>query len=215
MGLPLVSMQSLLFGSTNCHLFESETSRRNLTEHLKKLIRISSSLGIKNLVFGSPKNRIIPTMMKEDIAKDITVSFFSEIGNFAKMNNTILSIEPNASKYGGNYLTKTIEAIDFIRELKNEGIKLNLDLSTVTLENEGLDSILEKADGLINHVHISDPFLKPVMSNIEKPKHQNYKRSLKNSNYDGSISIEMAYSSIKETETSIDKVLEVYGDLLH
>ena len=215
MGLPLISMQSLLYGSKGCHLFESEISRSNLTEHLKKLIRISSLLGIKNLVFGSPRNRIVPTLMRKDVAKDIAMSFFSEIGSVAKRNNTTLSIEPNASKYGGNYLTKTIETIDFIRELKNEGIKLNLDLSTVTLENEELDYILEKSDGLINHVHISDPFLEPVMSNIEKSKHQNYKRSLKNSNYEGSISIEMAYSSIEETETSIDHVLDVYGDLLH
>src|SRR3989344_2444406 len=83
-GIHIVAMQGLLFGHADLKLFDDTDSRKRMYDYLVKIIGLASSLGIQSLVFGSPKNRIIPDGMSETNALDIAFDFFNSLGFVAQ-----------------------------------------------------------------------------------------------------------------------------------
>lgn len=203
-GLNIVSMQSLIFNRPDLQLFESDESRKDLKEILFKAIDFASSLGIKNLVFGSPKNRIINNYEKD---YPIAISFFKEIGQYALKKNTIVSLEANASVYGTNFLTTTKQAYDFVKEVNNDGIRLQLDTGTMLINNESVDSISSFVD-MINHVHLSELNLE-VLSKSNFDFYKQLLKTLKLNNYSKVISIEMKNTKLENIENTIKFVKEI------
>ena len=80
---------------------------------------------------------------------------------------------------------------------------VNVDLGTVIYNNESFDEI-EKNVELVNHIHISEPYLKK----IEK---KDINKKIKRLNYDKYVSIEMGLqNSLKDVLEVIDYVAEVF-----
>ena len=175
LGIP--SLQGICFGRSEA-IFGTEEERNSIKEHIKKAIEFANVLGSKNLVFGCPKNRII-----RENQEDIALSFFDELGTYAIQKNTILSMEPNPDIYGTNFLNTTQQAIDFVKEINNQGLKVNVDLGTIIHNNENLDVIANNID-LINHIHISEPYLEPI---IENEIHSELYKLLKECDYENFI----------------------------
>jgi len=71
--LKIVSMQSLFYESKNCELFTSIQKRQNFYNQFKRIIKLAGILKIPNLVFGSPKNRIIPNNVSKIKAEKIAI----------------------------------------------------------------------------------------------------------------------------------------------
>ena len=157
-----VSMQSLHFGLDNCYLFNSNEERNNLLKYTIKAIEVANILDIKHLVFGSPKLRIIKDNMPYNDAINIAKDFFFKISKEASRYNIIIGIEPNSKQYGTNFLTNTIDTYNFVKEINLNNIGINLDLSTIILENENLNNSIDIVNSLNKpfHSHISLPFLK-------------------------------------------------------
>lgn len=179
--LTIPSMQAICFGRDEA-IFGTAEERNSLKQYIKKAIDFASVLKCKNLVFGSPKNRIIG-----DNQEDAAVDFFSELGNYAEAKNTVFSMEPNPEIYGTNFLNTTGEAIDFVKEIKCNGLKVNVDLGAIIYNNETVDTIANNID-LINHIHISEPYLEPIS---ERAIHRELYLLLKEYKYDNFVSIEM------------------------
>jgi sugar phosphate isomerase/epimerase len=179
--LNIPSLQAICFGRSEA-IFGTEEERNNIKEYIKKAIDFASVLECKNLVFGSPKNRIIG-----ENQEDIALSFFDELGTYAYQKNTILAMEPNPDIYGTNFLNTTKDAIEFVKKTNNKGLKVNVDLGTIIHNKEDI-CIVADAIELINHIHISEPFLEPI---IERTIHNELYKILKESNYSNYISIEM------------------------
>ena len=91
--LTIPSLQAICFGRTEA-IFATEEERESIKEYIKKAIDFASVLDCKNLVFGSPKNRIIG-----ENQEDIALSFFNELGTYANEKNTILAMEPNPAPW--------------------------------------------------------------------------------------------------------------------
>ncbi|WP_083771108.1 sugar phosphate isomerase/epimerase family protein [Brachyspira murdochii] len=161
-GLQAVSMQSLHFGLSNCSLFNSEIERKKLYEYTLKSIEIASTCGIEHIVFGSPKLRVIPYNMPYDKANDIALEFFTKLNDDAIKYNVVIGLEPNSKEYGTNFLTNTKDTFDFIKKINLKNIKINLDLSTIILENENISQSIDLVNSLNYsfHCHISIPYLK-------------------------------------------------------
>lgn len=161
-GIQAVSMQSLHFGLNNCSLFNSEMERKNLYEYTLKSIEVASILGIEHIVFGSPKLRIIPENMSNDEANDIAIEFFTKLNDEAIKYNVLIGIEPNSKSYGTNFLTNTKDTFEFVKKINLKNIKINLDLSTIILENENISQSIDLVNSLNYnfHCHISIPYLK-------------------------------------------------------
>lgn len=181
-GFEIPSMQSIWYGRKE-KLFGSSEERQILIDYTKKAIDFAEVIGCKNLVFGCPKNRNVPDGQNSSQA----VTFFKEIGDYAYMHHTVIGMEANPTIYNTNYITDTVAAIDLIKQTNSKGFLLNLDLGTMIQNKEEIKK-LEGNVSLINHVHISEPGLKPIKERI---LHKELYNLLSSETYNGFISVEM------------------------
>lgn len=210
--LKIVSMQSLFFEAKDCYLFQSTKQRNNFVNHLCRTIKLAKKLGIQNLVFGSPKNRIIPSDMKYNDAEKIAINVFKKIGKVAKMNNVYLSIEPNPKEYGTNFLNTIYQTYNFVKKVRSKNIKIILDAGEILMnsENKKIESIIKKCINLINHVHISEPYLRLIQN---KKFFKKLISTLNKYNYEKWISIEMR-SQKKNNYDNIVKTIKLVNSYL-
>lgn len=198
--LTLCSMQSIWYGMTG-NLFASPEQRHELIQYTKKAILFARAAGIGNLVFGCPKGRNIPDGCTN--AHETALAFFDEIGHFAAHNKTVVALEANPPCYHTNFLNRTTEAINFAKELRNPGIKINIDLGTCMYYEEPIALIRDNLD-LVNHIHISEIMLVP----IEK---RDLHRKIALLDYDGYCSIEMgSQGDTKAIQSAISYIREVF-----
>tara|TARA_B100001123_G_C15303550_1_gene1021833 strand:+ start:15 stop:845 length:831 start_codon:yes stop_codon:yes gene_type:complete len=188
--LKLISMQSLLYGADNCFLFLNSKSKKNFEKRMIKIIKLAGTLEIPNLVFGSPKNRNIPKNMNFKKAEKIAIKTFLKLGKIAKENNTIISIESNPKEYGTNFLNNINQTYNFVKKINHSSIKIILDTGELIINNEvkHVKKIINKVGKFLNHVHISQPYLKDSKNFNHLV---NVLKNLKKSNYNNWISIEM------------------------
>lgn len=199
------SMQSIWFGKTQ-KLFEDEAQRQELLDYTKRAIDFAAVIRCGNLVFGSPKNRVLPDASDKVLWKQ-GVAFFKKLGDYAMNNGTAIGMEANPAIYNTNYINTTKEALDLIREVESEGFLLNLDVGTM-IENKEQVEILEGKISAVNHVHISEPFLKPVVMNGDRRHfHGELAAFLRENAYQGYVSVEMG----KIEEVSIIDEILAYG----
>lgn len=176
------SMQSIWYGRQE-KIFGTEEEFNTLIDYTKKAIDFAAVIGCNNLVFGCPRNRNIP----EGANATIGINFFKTIGDYAASKNTVIGIEANPPIYNTNYISDTASAIELIKRIDSLGIKLNLDIGTMIHNHENISELVGNVS-LINHVHISEPGLKPLKPRII---HQHLKDILCDGGYQGFISIEM------------------------
>ena len=181
-GFDIPSMQSIWYGRKEL-LFGSAEDRKTLLDYTKKAIDFAAAVHCGNLVFGCPKNRNIP----EGGSSIEGIAFFRELGEYAESKGTCIGIEANPTIYGTNYIIGTREAIDLVNEVKSKGIRLNVDLGTMIHNDEGAE-VLKGNVFLINHVHISEPGLKPIE---KRGLHEEILKVLAGEGYDRYVSIEM------------------------
>ena len=202
-GFSVVSMQSIWFGRQE-RIFGSAEERQILLDYTKNSICFAEIMGCNNLVFGCPKNRNILAGSNPNEA----ISFFKKLGDYAAEHGTVIGMEANPPIYNTNYINDTASAINLIREVKSCGFLLNLDVGTMICNNENVD-ILRGNVSLINHVHISEPNLKP----IEKRKlHSELRQVLTTEGYKDFVSIEMGrVDDIRILEEKMSYVRSIFG----
>ncbi|MEG2289465.1 MAG: sugar phosphate isomerase/epimerase family protein [Clostridium sp.] len=196
-GLKVSSMQSIIFGKTE-RLFGDETEREILKQYIKAGIDFAAVIGCNNLVFGSPKNRIIESEADYGVA----VEFFRELGEYASNKNTILSIEPNPTLYGTNFINYTEDAFNIASEIGSDGFKVNVDFGTIIENNEDIRVLAENIE-LINHVHISEPNLVHI---LERSQHRELFSLLREVKYDKYVSIEMKQCELNKIKDTLSYV---------
>ena len=202
--LKISSMQSIWFGR-NENLFDSKEEEVFLLDYTKKAIDFANIIECKNLVFGSPKNRNINNGKNSENQ----IRIFETLGEYAHKKNTVIGMEANPKIYNTNYINDTKSALELVKKVKSKGFLLNLDLGTMISNNEDLLKVLKGNVKYINHVHISEPWLKI----IEKREiHKTLKYVLLEENYKGFISVEMAkIDDIEKIEDIIIYVKEIFG----
>ncbi len=182
--LEVSSIQSIWFGKSQ-NMFDSEEERMELLDYTKRAIEFASEIKCNNLVFGCPKNRNVNNESCD--IEEIALEFFRELGSYAIEKGTVLAIEPNPSIYGTNFINSTEEAFDIVKKINNKGILVNVDLGTIINNEESLDILTENIH-LINHIHISEPYLEKIQ---KRDIHKQLARILKDNLYDKYVSIEM------------------------
>lgn len=210
-GINIIALQSVLYGHPELTIFDDEKTRNATFSYLSSIIKISSTLGAKVIVFGSPKNRNV-SLVKMSEAWNTGKDFFYKLGEKAKEYEVKFCIEPNPKEYGTNFINNTNEAINFIEKVNHPNFRLHMDLSTLTLNGEDISESIRKGSHLLSHFHISEPYLKPVnKNNIEVYKKAI--KTLKEINYKGSVSIEMLTDKgkeLKQIDEALLAVLESY-----
>ncbi|WP_282786523.1 sugar phosphate isomerase/epimerase family protein [Flavobacterium croceum] len=199
--LKVVSMQSICFGRNEA-IFSSNQERIALQKYIETAIDFASILGCENLVFGSPKNRIIG-----ENQMPIAIEYFKLLGDYANSKNTVFAFEPNPIIYGTNFINTTEEAFELIKKCNSKGLKVNFDLGTFIYNNEDLIS-LDKNINLVNHVHISEPYLEKIKIT---GLHKELADVLRRNNFTKNISIEIKQGlEILEIQDLILQIQDVF-----
>lgn len=207
--LHVSSMQSILFGRDDLKLFENEESRKALLGHLKIVLKLAQSLKCPNLVFGSPKNRII-YQQEHMTAIDTAIDFFLEVASIAKPLGVNVLIEANPKEYGTNFLNTTLDTIRFINKVGRSNIGLNLDLGTVLMNKENLEELIKSASEILKHVHISLPYLQIISDYSNNALYDKLKGLLLDIKYKGYISVEMRKESeVSKEVLSVKKTIKI------
>ncbi len=201
LGLSVPSMQSIWFGRTE-RVFYDSAQRAALAEHTKKAMDFAKTLNCGNLVFGSPKNRVL----EDESQREAGLAMIAEIAEYAESKNTVFAVEPNPTIYNTNFINRTEEAFALVKEINQNGLKVNVDIGTMIENGENI-GILEKDMNLINHIHISEPYLAVP----QKHKlHRDLADLLRSNGYDRFVSIEMKnpgdIQTVKETMIYIREV---------
>lgn len=203
-GFVVSSMQSIWYGRQE-KIFGTLEEKQILIDYTKKAIDFAAAIHCNNLVFGCPRNRNLP----EEADASIAVSFFKELGDYAAERGTVIGMEANPPIYNTNYINDTRSALELIEEVDSAGFLLNLDVGTMVQNKEDITELTGKVH-LVNHVHISEPGLKPVQA---RKLHEELKRLLKAENYTGFISLEMAKTEdISALENSMKYMMEMYDE---
>lgn len=201
-GYCISSMQSIWYGKQE-KMFGSAEERQILLEYTKNAIDFAEAVGCGNLVFGCPRNRSIPVNGDEEIA----VRFFRELGEYAVMHHTVIGMEANPTIYNTNYINETPEALRLIRRVASAGFRLNLDVGTIIQNQETVDMLGDYIE-YINHVHISEPELKPIQV---RELHKELAKLLKG-RYSGYVSIEMGtMDDLNQIDQIMEYVKEIFG----
>ena len=204
-GMPVCSMQSIWYRRTES-IFGSAEEVDSLISYTKEAVLFAEAIGCPNLVFGSPKNRIIP----EGRTRDDAAEFFSAIGDFAAEHGASIALEAVPVSYGTNFLNQTDDLYDFVTMVGSKGLKMNLDFGTMLINGEDT-GLVEKYVPVVNHVHISENALAGIE---QRPEHRIFLGALKKAGYDRFVSIEMRNQEDPEKVLSIvDYVHELISEL--
>ena len=191
LGLELVSMQSLLYGTTDAALFGPPDAFQRFVEGMERAIRLAGVIGCPNLVFGSPRQRIVPTSLSPASAQSIATETFSRLGDLAAAAGAKLSLEFNPTAYGANYWTTWAQVHAFVTELAHPAVRVCFDIGATYLNDEvavAPDLLVERV-AAVGHVHVSAPHL--GIAPVDHGDTVALVAALKRARYGGAVSIEM------------------------
>lgn len=203
-GLKLIGLQSLLYTRRDLLLFKDEQTRQKTLDYLTKLMELCFDLGGEILVFGSPRNRNIGVLSK-DQAYVIAVNFFRQVGEQAYERNVFFCIEP-LGKTETDFVNTVKEAERLIADTGDSpGLGLHIDTKGLIDANEVSDSYLTRSFARAKHVHLNDPGLMPPGSTGYD--HQKIRVRMEGSGYSRFVSIEMKRQD-SDVEGAIRRAVE-------
>jgi D-psicose/D-tagatose/L-ribulose 3-epimerase len=186
-GLVVASLQALLFGKPDLHLFGTESSRATLLDYLKRSIDFAAGLGATALVFGSPKNRLRGELALTD-AMYVATDFLRELGDHARDRGALFCVEANPPAYGCDFITRTSEAVELCRRVAHPNIRVNADLGGMIMADEDPKTEVIAGGSFVGHAHASEPHLAEFATTS---LHRKAAEGLREIGYDRWVSIEM------------------------
>jgi D-psicose/D-tagatose/L-ribulose 3-epimerase len=187
-GLPIVAMQSLLFGQPQLQLFGDKAGRTAMLEYLKRMVDLGAALGARALVFGSPKNRLRGALSDEEMTA-IALPFLREIGSHAESSGVAFCLEPVPARYGSDWVLTPADAVAMAQQVEVPGLCVNGDLGAMLLAGADPASCIRDAGATMAHYHASEP---DFVNLNDAPAHLAAAEGLSAIAYRGWISIEMA-----------------------
>ena len=192
-GLKVESIQSIFFNYKSEGLHDTHS----IVSHIKQLVEYCKILNVKVMVLGSPNLRV----HTEDLQSKLSQTFL-EIDSLLKDTGIELSIEPNTKIYGGQYFHNLNEIVDFIVSNNLVNIKTMIDTHNLILEGYDPNHELKKFEKFINHIHVSEQNLVPL---IDYEFHKSFSKTLKEIEYNKIVTLE-----VKGSENQFDVFQEFY-----
>ena len=211
-GLEIVGLHWLLARTEGFYLNHPDAEIRGRTvAYLRDLARCCADLGGRIMVFGSPKQRNVPSGLSYQEAWDLAKESFSEaLPVFAELGVT-LCVEPLSTEET-DFINTAAEAIKLVDEIGHSNFKMMLDVKAMCSEPRPLPEIIESAAGYFKHFHANDANLRgPGFGDTDfRP----IEAALRKVGYDGYVSVEVFdFSPDPETiaRKSIAYLKDVFG----
>lgn len=204
-GLPIVAMQSLMFGRPELQLFAGERERNAFLDHLRRVADLAAGLGARALVFGSPKNRVrgdIPMGESMTVARDL----FRALAPHAHERGVTFCIEANPAEYGCDFITRTQDAVELCSRIDDASVGVNIDLGGIIISGEDPAASIANAAPFVRHVHASEPQLAALAST---PVHERAASALREINYAGWVSIEMRAAAPNDQLSALERAIRL------
>jgi sugar phosphate isomerase/epimerase len=167
-------------------------------EHLLRVVRLGSLMGIKRFVLGSPAlRRGSPSSLMETLKR---------MDSILEANDAILCIEPIAKAFGGKYFYTVEEIVNHIDFYNLRNVKTMLDTNNAWLQGDSPARIIKHYFRFIAHVHISDTDNGPILNQYE---HRQIKLLLDSSSYQYGITRELIDASKHHREYPLFR--QLYG----
>ncbi len=203
-GIEITGMQSLLFGKPKLNVFGSVEVQQLMLNHLNAVARIAAGLGIKRLVFGSPRNRNRKGLSDKQ-SFYIAKNFFTKLGNIANQHKVIFCLEPNPVCYGANFMTNSKVTFDVVSAVNHPAIKMQLDTGSIILNKESISEVIRYSKNQIGHIHISEPGLE-VIGDIDN-QHTEFAKVIKSNLKNALATVEMIATQNESHIISIERAL--------
>lgn len=210
-GISIYGIQSLLFGTDGLNLFASDESRQAMIDHLKRVIELSSQLGARRLVFGSPKNRDASGIEKET-ADRIATGFFQNLAKILEGTDIVVCLEPNPTIYHCNYLIDAASTYELVKKVDRSSIGMQADFGAMLANGEDCEEVFRNYGDAIRYCHISEPYL-TAMNPEHLDAHRKYAEVISNQYKGEVITVEMVNLDKPGQDAlweSMQAVLDIY-----
>ena len=114
-----------------------------------------SKLGARVVAMGSGPARSYPDGFPKDQAQAQLLDFCKRLAPEAKKRNVVIAVEPLRPQES-NLINSLAEALDFIKQVNDPAIQLNLDYYQFEMVKEDPAVILAAGDHIV-HVHMANP----------------------------------------------------------
>lgn len=149
--LKIVSIQSLFY---NKKLYTN--NKKDIQKYFTKIFKFAIALNIKKISIGNAPFRKLKIPKKELHIKNFLI--FKNLSNLAKKYNITICIEPISKKYGNLFLNTHNEAINFIKKINQNNVRLLFDTGNYYDENKiNFNRYFLKNIKYIEHIHLSQP----------------------------------------------------------
>src|SRR4030043_2051017 len=126
-----------------------------IEEYLDKALGRAAQLGVKVIVFGSPKSKNVPEGYPMDKAWSQLVELLKSIDLLVRTKGITVVIEP-LNKGESNIINTAAEGLQLVKAVDRENIKLLIDYYHLVMERENPEIILD-AGSYIKHIHFANP----------------------------------------------------------
>lgn len=185
----IVGTHWLLVTPRGLHLTHpDETIRRFTKQYLCDLVKFTSDIGGRFLVFGSPDQRnILEGVSFEEAWRHARETFY-ECSRFAEDYNAVIAIEPLARQLT-NFINTAEEAIRLIKDVSHPNFRLNLDVYSMLDEENPINEIIRSSKEYLVHIHVNDDNkLGPGFGSVD---YRPIIKVLKEIKYKGFLSVEV------------------------
>jgi D-psicose/D-tagatose/L-ribulose 3-epimerase len=186
-GLPIVAMQSLLFGKPELQLFGDAKARGAMLGYLRRMLDFASAVGATAVVFGSPKNRS-PGVLDSGSANALAVDFLRTLAPHADAAGVAFCVEPVPSRYACDFIQTPAEALELVQRVNQPGIYVNADLGAIIDAGADPQAVLAASRARIGHYHASEIDFVPL---ADAAIHERAATALREIGYDRWVSVEM------------------------
>ena len=195
--LPLEACNSFIPGELS---ILDPSKRQELHDYVEKILFRASRLGIGIMVFGSGAARQIPEGMSREKGIAGIHEFLKMCNECGEQYGVTIAVEPlNRSEC--NVLNTVAEGAEMVRTLNLPRVRLLADAYHMYREQEKL-SVLPKVADILVHVHVAEPPERVFPGRNGGEYLKQFAAVLKETGYDGRVSVECGYQDFKKEASS-------------
>ncbi len=203
-GLEIIGLHWLLAKTEGFYLTTSDADVQQRTaDYFVELTRLCADLNGKVMVLGSPQQRSLLPGMSQKEADENAIRVLSQVLPVLEEHKIVLCLEP-LSRQETDYMITCAQAKVIIDHFKSPSIQLHQDVKAMSDESTSIPELIHQFKDVTAHFHANDVNLRgPGMGEVD---FQPIFKALKETNYDGWVSVEVFDYSPGAEKIAIDSL---------